>query len=81
VTLVPPQVVNLLDPSSPLQNRRVHGRRIHIALPESADLLPGQTVVIHLEKPGRIPVIGGLVEAFLNAGRRAGGETLAAHGG
>jgi multidrug resistance efflux pump len=81
VTQVPPQVLNLADPASNLQNRRVHGRRVHVSLPESADLLPGQTVVVHLEKPGHIPLIGGLVEALSPRGGSAGGGALAARGG
>jgi multidrug resistance efflux pump len=58
VTGVSPRINNLADATSPLPNRRVHGRDILVAYPRDAIvngkplLLPGQTVIVHLEKPG-----------------------------
>jgi multidrug resistance efflux pump len=58
VVAVSPRINNLADATSPLPNRRVHGRDILLAYPPDAIvdgkplLLPGQTVVVHLEKPG-----------------------------
>ena len=58
---VSPRINNLPDASSPLPNRRVHGRDVLISYPDGARpkapgdpwlLLPGQTVIVHLKKPG-----------------------------
>ncbi len=66
VTGISPRINNLPDATSPLPNRRVHGRDILVKYPDSAKpsapgdpfrLLPGQTVIIHLEKPGEVPWI------------------------
>jgi len=63
VIAVSPRINNLADATSPLPNRRVHGRDVVLAypskpFPEGAIqdgkflLLPGQTVIVHLQKPG-----------------------------
>ena len=63
VTGISPRINNVPDNTSPLPNRRVHGRDIIVAYPREAIkdgkflLLPGQTVIIHLEKPGDVPWI------------------------
>lgn len=66
VTGISPRINNLPDTSSPLPNRRVHGRDVVIAYPQTAmakapgepwKLVPGQTVIIHTEKPGEIPLL------------------------
>ncbi len=66
VTGISPRINNLADATSPLPNRRVHGRDILVKYPDDAKpsasgdpfkLLPGQTVIIHLEKPGQVPWI------------------------
>ena len=63
VTGISPRINNVPDNTSPLPNRRVHGRDIIVAYPREAFkdgkflLLPGQTVIIHLEKPGDVPWI------------------------
>lgn len=57
VIAISPRINNLPDASSPLPNRRVHGRDVIIKYPAEAGskLVPGQTVIIHLEKPGSLP--------------------------
>ena len=69
VTGISPRINNLADATSPLPNRRVHGRDILVKYPDDAKpsasgepfkLLPGQTVIIHLEKPGEVPWINRL---------------------
>ena len=66
VTGISPRINNLADATSPLPNRRVHGRDIVVQYPVDAKpgapgepfkLLPGQTVIVHLEKPGQVPWI------------------------
>ena len=66
VTGISPRINNLPNTASPLANQRVHGRAIIVKYPDVAKpsapdqpykLLPGQTVIIHLEKPGQIPLI------------------------
>ncbi len=66
VTGISPRINNLADATSPLPNRRVHGRDIVVQYPADAKpatkdepfkLLPGQTVIVHLEKPGKVPWI------------------------
>lgn len=63
---VSPRINNVRDLTSPLPNRRVHGREVVVKYPEGAKpsapgdpfkLLPGQTVIIHLDKPGDVPWI------------------------
>ena len=60
---ISPRINNVQDSSSPLPNRRVHGRDVLLAYPtkEYPDgakkdgkflLLPGQTIIVHLIKPG-----------------------------
>ncbi len=55
---VSPRINNLPDATSPLPNRRVHGRDVILEYPADAKtggvfkLLPGQTVIVHLQKPG-----------------------------
>jgi multidrug resistance efflux pump len=55
---VSPRINNLPDTTSPLPNRRVHGRDVILAYPPEAIvngtpvLIPGQTVIVHLQKPG-----------------------------
>ncbi|MEZ5300591.1 MAG: HlyD family efflux transporter periplasmic adaptor subunit [Verrucomicrobiales bacterium] len=48
-----PRIDSAPDTASPLPNKVIRGRRVFINLPEGSDLMPGQTVVIHLEKPGK----------------------------
>lgn len=66
VEAISPRINNLADATSPLPNQRVHGRDLIIkypteALPEAPGkpfkLLPGQTVIIHTTKPGRLPLL------------------------
>jgi HlyD family secretion protein len=63
VIAVSPRINNLADATSPLPNRRVHGRDVVLAYPSKPFpdgavrdgkfvLLPGQTVIVHLQKPG-----------------------------
>jgi len=58
VIAVSPRINNLADSTSPLPNRRVHGRDVVVAYPKDSIkdgrfiLLPGQTVIVHLSKPG-----------------------------
>lgn len=61
VLKVAPRINNLPDSTSPLPNRRVHGRDVLVKYPDSAKnadgtfkLLPGQTVIIHTDKPGEM---------------------------
>jgi multidrug resistance efflux pump len=63
---ISPRINNLPDSSSPIPNRRVHGRDVIIhypplALPTATDsaykLLSGQTVIIHTSKPGQVPLL------------------------
>jgi multidrug resistance efflux pump len=57
------RVTSVPDMTSPMRNSRVYGRHMTIALPkearepESAMLLPGETVIIHTRPPGEIPFI------------------------
>ena len=56
---ISPRINNVPDTSSPLPNRRVHGRDVVVQYPAEAKadgkflLLPGQTVIIHTKEPGR----------------------------
>ena len=63
---ISPRVNNLPDATSPLPNRRLYGRDVVINFPASAKgatpgqpgkLVPGQTVTVHVSKPGEIPLI------------------------
>lgn len=65
VEAISPRINNLADATSPLPNQRIHGRDIVVKYPPEAmpgegkayALLPGQTVVIHTEKPGNVPLL------------------------
>ena len=63
---ISPRINNLPDSSSPIPNRRIHGRDVIIHYPPAAlptaespgyKLLSGQTVVIHTTKPGEVPLL------------------------
>lgn len=69
VLRVAPRINNLPDSTSPLPNRRVHGRDVLVKYPDSAKtsdgkfkLLPGQTVIIHTEKPGEINLLDSIFQ-------------------
>lgn len=66
---IAPRINNVPNATSPLPNQRVHGRDILVRYPDGAKpttpdkpykLLPGQTVIIHLEKPGEVPLMNRL---------------------
>jgi len=58
VIAISPRITNTPDRASPLPNRMLHGREVVIGMPKIGLFLPGQTVIIHLKKPGRLPFIG-----------------------
>lgn len=53
-----PRMNTLPDVTGPMANSRVSGRDVVCAFPASSGLLPGQTVIIWIEPPGKIPLIG-----------------------
>lgn len=66
VTAISPRMNNLADATSPLPNRRLYGRDVVCAYPKSALpavkgqpglLVPGQTVTVHVQRPGDIPLM------------------------
>ncbi len=66
VTAISPRINNLADASSPLPNRRIFGRDVVCTFPASAlpptpgepgMLVPGQTVTVHVQRPGEIPLM------------------------
>ncbi len=66
VIAISPRMNNLADATSPLPNRRIYGRDVVISFPEAARpavpgqaglLVPGQTVTVHIKRPGDIPLM------------------------
>ena len=66
VTAISPRINNLADATSPLPNRRVFGRDVVCTFPPGALppvkgqpglLVPGQTVTVHVTRPGEIPLM------------------------
>ncbi len=66
VTAISPRINNLADATSPLPNRRLYGRDVLCRFPKAALpptpgqpglLVPGQTVPVHISKPGEIPLM------------------------
>lgn len=59
VTAISPRMNNLADATSPLPNRRIYGRDVVCAYPPEAKgiMVPGETVTVHLQKPGSIPLM------------------------
>lgn len=66
VTAISPRMNNLADSTSPLPNRRIFGRDVVISFPKAALppspgqaglLIPGQTVTVHIKRPGDIPLM------------------------
>ncbi|MES2706198.1 MAG: biotin/lipoyl-binding protein [Verrucomicrobiota bacterium] len=64
VVAISPRINSLADATSPLPNRRLYGRDVVIQYPRAAlpaqkggpfKLVPGQTIIIHTDKPGDIP--------------------------
>ena len=64
VNAISPRINSLADATSPLPNRRLYGRDVVIEYPRAAlpaqkgglfKLVPGQTIIIHTNKPGDIP--------------------------
>ena len=62
-----PRVTNVPNTTCPLPNQVVHGQEIVVDYPEESGFAPGQPVIIHLEEPGKVPLItrifGGLGRA------------------
>jgi HlyD family secretion protein len=58
IVSISPRMSSTPDVASPLPNKMLFGREITVKLPEEAEFLPGQTVIIHLEEPGRLPFVG-----------------------
>ncbi len=52
-----PRVSNIPDSSSPLPNRVVHGQEVIVEFPVVSGFRPGQTVFVHFEEPGKMPLI------------------------
>lgn len=69
ILFLAPRMNSLPDSTSPLPNKMLHGRDIICEYPKSAivangpdgqtqySLLSGQTVIIHIERPGNVPLI------------------------
>ena len=66
VTAISPRINNLADATSPLPNKRMYGRDIVCTFPKAALpavkgqpglLVPGQTVTVHVQRPGDIPLM------------------------
>jgi HlyD family secretion protein len=57
VIAVSPRMSNTPDRASPLPNKMLRGREITLTLPEEMTWVSGQTVVINLKKPGRLPFL------------------------
>lgn len=66
VTAISPRINNLADATSPLPNRRIFGRDVVCTFPKAALppasgqpglLVPGQTVTVHVQRPGDIPLM------------------------
>ena len=66
VTAISPRINNLADATSPLPNRRLFGRDVVCTFPKAALpavkgqpglLVPGQTVTVHVRRPGDIPLM------------------------
>ena len=66
VTAISPRINNVADASSPLPNRRIFGRDVVCTFPEKGHsptpgtpglLVPGQTVTVHIQRPGNIPLM------------------------
>lgn len=64
VQAISPRINSLADATSPLPNRRLYGRDVVVEYPRAAlpaqkgglfRLVPGQTIIIHTNKPGEIP--------------------------
>jgi hypothetical protein len=76
VTGISPRINNVADSTSPLPNRRIHGRDVVVEYPpdarpgaqgDSFKLLPGQTLIIHLKEPGEVPLLDRLFHNDDNA--------------
>ncbi len=66
VKAISPRINNLADATSPLPNRRIYGRDVVCTFPKAALpaapgqlglLVPGQTVTVHITRPGDIPLM------------------------
>ncbi len=66
VTAISPRINNVADATSPLPNRRIFGRDVVCTFPPEALsqvpgtpglLVPGQTVTVHVKRPGAIPLM------------------------
>lgn len=62
VVAISPRMSNTPDRSSPLPNKMLRGREVTLALPVDANFLPGQTVIVNLSEPGRVPLMGAFFE-------------------
>lgn len=52
-----PRVTNGPNATSPLPNQVVHGQEIIAEYPKDSGFLPGQPVIVHLDEPGKIPLL------------------------
>jgi multidrug resistance efflux pump len=58
-----PRMNTVPDAASPIPNKRLFGRDVVIDYPKGCGLLPGQTIIVHLEDPRNIPVLSEFINS------------------
>jgi multidrug efflux pump subunit AcrA (membrane-fusion protein) len=57
IKFLAPRMNTVPDSTSPIPNKRLFGQDVVCDLPPGLNLLPGQTVIIHLDDPRSVPIL------------------------
>lgn len=57
VTDMSPRIINGPNTTSPLPNQVIHGQEIIAKYPMESGFIPGQPVIVHIEEPGKVPLL------------------------
>jgi multidrug efflux pump subunit AcrA (membrane-fusion protein) len=57
INFLAPRMNTVPDSTSPVPNKRLFGQDVICDLPKEMKLLPGQTVIIHLDDPRNVPIL------------------------
>ncbi len=61
-----PRMNTVADSTSPIPNKRLFGRDVIIDYPSESGLLPGQTVIVHLEDPRDVPFLSSFINGLFS---------------
>jgi multidrug resistance efflux pump len=61
-----PRMNTVPDATSPIPNKRLFGQDVIISYPMESKMLPGQTVIVHLEDPKSVPLLSDWINTIFS---------------